>query len=284
MIYRYFLSLAGAQWTIQLPISLETGEHCDPFLTDGSEKEDIFLRYETGEAPIRGEKLRETYPRIHEDRDGYFVERERVCSFCSCIYIAKQRSARFHGWIFSGKEKNFQVLDQILAVSEMEILLSAIDAFCLHSSLIRYQNSAVLFTAPSGTGKSTQAELWEEHRGAEVLNGDRSLVRKIEGEWTAFGSPFAGSSEIYRNESAPIRCIVVLRQSKQNEVKPLAVSDAFRLLYSETVIPRWHQEVHQHLMDMLEQIIEDVPVLLLQCTPDVGAVEVLERYMEEHKL
>ena len=48
------------------------------------------------------------------------------------------------------------------------------DTLLMHGAVIAVGNKAWLFTAPSGTGKSTQAELWERYRNAEQINGDRS--------------------------------------------------------------------------------------------------------------
>ena len=59
------------------------------------------------------------------------------------------------------------------------------------ASFIRWQGRGILFSAPSGTGKSTQANLWVQHQGAEVINGDRAALRQVGGRWQAFGLPYA---------------------------------------------------------------------------------------------
>ena len=61
-------------------------------------------------------------------------------------------------------------------------LLLPFRALVFHASYVGCDGGAMLFTAPSGTGKSTQAELWRVHRGARVLNGDKAAVRStVEG-------------------------------------------------------------------------------------------------------
>lgn len=73
----------------------------------------------------------------------------------------------------------------------------------LHSSyIITQRGEALLFSAPSGTGKSTQAELWRSYAGAKVINGDRALV-KAENGVTANGILFSGTSGISENVTAP---------------------------------------------------------------------------------
>ena len=56
----------------------------------------------------------------------------------------------------------------------------------LHSSYIIYHDKAILFTGPSGIGKTTQAELWRDYQGAEIINGDVTLIRKWDGRYCAF--------------------------------------------------------------------------------------------------
>ena len=104
----------------------------------------------------------------------------------------------------------------LLNMLGLESLFLKQEVLILHASFIRWHDQGILFSAPSGTGKSTQASLWETHMGAEILNGDRAGIRYADGSWMAYGLPYAGSSRIFRNSSAPIRAIVVLRQSPEN--------------------------------------------------------------------
>ena len=59
----------------------------------------------------------------------------------------------------------------------LEKVLIAHESIILHASYVNYNGKAILFTAPSGTGKSTQAALWEEYKGAEIVNGDRVIIQ-----------------------------------------------------------------------------------------------------------
>lgn len=149
-------------------------------------------------------------------------------------------------------------------------------ALLLHAAFIRSNGRGILFTAPSGTGKSTQASLWEKHMGAEILNGDRAGIRKIGDTWHAFGLPYAGSSNIYRNESAPLKALVLLRQAKENRVSRISSAEAMRFIYPEVTIHRWDPEFVDHAVNLFLELCGDVPVYLLECLPDEGAVRTLE--------
>lgn len=149
-------------------------------------------------------------------------------------------------------------------------------ALLLHAAFIRSDGRGILFTAPSGTGKSTQASLWEKHMGAEILNGDRAGIRKIGNTWHAFGLPYAGSSNIYRNESAPLRAVVLLRQAKENRISRISSAEAMRFIYPEVTIHRWDPGFVNQAVDLFLELCSDVPFYLLECLPDEDAVRTLE--------
>lgn len=163
----------------------------------------------------------------------------------------------------------------------LEALLLKRQVLLLHSSFIRLKNGdGVLFSAPSGTGKSTQAELWRKHRTAEIINGDRAGLRKVADRWTAWGLTYAGTSGIYRNESANIVGIVVLKQSKKNAIRRLRFTEAVRYLYPEITVHRWEPASVDRVMDLLIDMISSVPVFILECRPDEEAVSVLEKALK----
>ncbi len=145
-----------------------------------------------------------------------------------------------------------------------------------HASYIRTGQGAILFTAPSQTGKSTQAALWQTHRGADILNGDKAAVR-LDGAPLVHGMPFSGTSGICCNVSAPLRCIVVLSQAPENTVRRLGASDAMRLLSQNVFADASIREEWQKTLSLLLDLISAAPVYALACTPDVRAVETLEQ-------
>lgn len=146
----------------------------------------------------------------------------------------------------------------------------------LHASFIRWHGQGVLFTGPSGMGKSTQAGLWETHAGAEVLNGDRAVCQ-IGDAVTVWGSPWAGSSGIFRNESAPLRAIVSLRQASENTLVPLYGREALAELMPRIATVPWAAEWHMRAMDLSIALVSRVPVWRLSCRPDREAVVLVRR-------
>lgn len=153
------------------------------------------------------------------------------------------------------------------------------DEIVLHTAYIEYHGKAILFSAPSETGKTTQADLWEKYRGAKTINGDRGLLFKKDGVWYAGGWPVCGSSEICENISMPVHAIVMLSQAKENIVEKLEGMKAFSPVYSQITINRWNNEAHLKAMNLIETLVSEVPVYHLACDISEDAVICLENQL-----
>ena len=62
----------------------------------------------------------------------------------------------------------------------------------IHAAAIECEGKGIVFSAPSGTGKSTQANLWKVHKKAKILNGDRPVIRVPEERSYVYGTPWSG--------------------------------------------------------------------------------------------
>lgn len=171
---------------------------------------------------------------------------------------------------------DFMTVDTVFtSLLALERRMIGLRQLILHCAYIRYQGEAILFSAPSETGKSTQAGLWEQYRGAVTVNGDRALLGQVNGRWTAQGWPVCGSSEICHNEALPIRAIVMLSQAPENTVRPLGPAEAMRLLFSQVTVNRWNPEFTGAATDLVLALAQEVPMWHLGCTISQEAVEVL---------
>lgn len=145
----------------------------------------------------------------------------------------------------------------------------------MHGALARYQGSGIIFTGPSGIGKSTQSGLWERHLGAEILNGDRVLMEFGE-QVIGHGSLAAGSSNIYRKEQVPIRAIVMLSQAKENRIERLTGMTAFKTMFPRfMILPA--PECMKETFDLVQRLVQEVPIYHLACLPDEDAVELTRK-------
>lgn len=229
----------------QLPLINKEGHWagCHYYQTE-DENSLVFYSIEQGGAP---------YACTRWNREG---------TLCECLYL-------------NGKEYCLNYSRNIWDILGMEDVLLRHSGLLLHSSFIRYRGKAVLFTAPCGTGKSTQAELWEKYEGADIINGDRAGIRHLDCGWAAFGLPYAGSSGIYRNENAPLAAVILLRQAEENRLRRMKAVEAFPDLYREITVHRWDRNFVSESTELLLQLLCEIPVYLLECRPDQEAVQLV---------
>ena len=155
-----------------------------------------------------------------------------------------------------------------------ERLLLKNDALLLHSSLVFYEGKAVLFSGPSGAGKSTQARLWQEHLGARIVNGDRTVVRKTQDGFLGGGSLWSGSDRIFCPDHAPIAGIVLVEHGTQNQLERLGF-EAFKPLLTQTLVNSWDPAFMSRVVELLSELMECIPIYRLSCRPERSAVELV---------
>lgn len=275
-MYEYTLHIAQLYIRLVAPFEIAVGSESRPFLTGYSGEEDLRVVFRQVEVlpPMPREGC--------WDEDLYYTALADVPTVYVRNYpglppyaVFRRKGKELRCLYLTGSELRINETDSILNLIGLEKILLDNSALLLHSSFIRYEGKGILFSAPCGTGKSTQADLWEKYRASETLNGDRAGVRCLDGNWTAFGMPFAGTSGIYRNESAPVAAIVTLAQGPENVIRRLRPMEAIRRLLPECSCRRWDAGFMAGMLDLLTGLIGQVPVYLLECRPDEGAVDLL---------
>ena len=250
---------------------------------------DMVLQFH-GEPPLLESPLWAPF-RIHEDMEpDYSVTRLYVQTLPkggtghSFYDGVKERNYAYS--VEQGKELTIYALEDALpwakSVHQLyeEIALPHVllkkDRMILHASYICHEGRGIIFTAPSGTGKSTQADLWHDHRGSEILNGDRAVIGLHEGIPYAFGFPMSGSSPYCENRNLPLCCVVCLHQGPENVIRRLKGREALRVLLNGTYSDPKHPGDLARNMEVALTLLS-VPIFELTCRPDVGAVEALEQ-------
>ena len=159
----------------------------------------------------------------------------------------------------------------------METLLLQHQGLLLHASLINYKGKAIAFAGPSGIGKSTQADIWHNYLGADIINGDRAALRKEGDGWYAYGCPYAGTSGIYKNDRAPLAAIILLGQAEENHLRRLTETEAFRRIYQEFSVHHWQRRFVAKATDLCLQLLAQTPIYLLECRPDESAATLVKK-------
>lgn len=174
-----------------------------------------------------------------------------------------------------------EVEPMFISLLALERHLYVYDSYILHSAYMIKDDKAILFTAPSGVGKSTQADLWVKYRGARVINGDRSLLQNQDDRVSVCGFPVCGSSCICFNEDYPIAAIVILSQGKENVVRKPSKNEVIKKLFREITINYHNMPFFDDAMTFIEELFDKVPIYSLQCDISEDAVNCLEKQLLE---
>ncbi|MGI6669081.1 MAG: hypothetical protein ACOX4M_06685 [Acetivibrionales bacterium] len=210
---------------------------------------------------------------------GYYETRQKIFAAIDADAEWKNIKITYMNNVFPDKESNRGIhyfCTQIAGAALTNHLLFK-SGLVLHASCILYDNKGIAFTAPSGTGKSTHASLWEEHKpGTVVLNDDTPAIRLTGGKPIVYGTPWSGSRIKFKNASAPLSAIVILEQAREeNSITKVAPVEAVKILMPRFILPYYERQLMDMAVKTLEGIIAEVPIYHLKCKPDAEAVELV---------
>ncbi len=151
----------------------------------------------------------------------------------------------------------------------------------LHASAINYQQEAILFSAPSTTGKSTQAKLWQKFDSSvEIINDDKPLLFKKDNRFYVIGSPFSGKTQENLNKSFPVKCILFLKQSNTNALIKLSHNDLVKKFLINTMKPK-NKNAYHHLLSTINDFIHEIPIYEFNATKDMNAVTFIHEKLDK---
>ena len=192
----------------------------------------------------------------------------------------------YHTSVRNGDETLIYVKDtQRLKGYALSLLLSHHKAYdilierhslVLHASYVVRDGRALLFSAPSGTGKSTQAHFWAEERDCPVVNEDRVILFEEGGVWYAAGCWAMGGARITSNVTLPVDTLVILSQGNENQVSPVRPSEALRRLIPQCAFTSQNGAMRQGVISVLCDLIPGVRVVSYACINHPSSVAYLE--------
>lgn len=150
------------------------------------------------------------------------------------------------------------------------------DGLMLHASAVVLDGRAYLFSAPSGTGKSTHTKLWLKVFGdrATILNDDKPALRCEDGVWYAYGTPWSGKYDINCNLRAPLAGIAIIERADTNSIEPIAAgTSAILAVLNQTVRPTSAADRNK-LLGLVDCLLARIPVWKLRCNMEEEAVRV----------
>lgn len=152
--------------------------------------------------------------------------------------------------------------------------------FMLHSSAVVMDNAAYLFSAPSGTGKSTHTQQWLKLFGerAQILNDDKPAIMVSDGRITACGTPWSGKSDLNLNAVVPLSGICFLRRSENNYIERMPAERVAYSILDQTLRPEDGERMGL-LLDMLDRVATQIPVWQMGCNISTQAAQMAYDHM-----
>ncbi|MBE5922105.1 MAG: hypothetical protein E7269_05075 [Lachnospiraceae bacterium] len=223
---------------------------------------------------------------LYRDRNVYYRELIRMMNG-SNIRAVSVYSSEFMGCagniyvderIRDGLQGELNIIDYL----PLEQMLLWQKSLILHSSFVLHHGVAILFTGPSGIGKSSQADLWRKYLQAQIINGDRAIIKwhAEKDRYFAYGSPYSGSSPYCENKSAPLVAIILLEQAEKNQIEPVSSAEAYMKLFSQVTINQTDRTSVENALEMVEQWVRKIPIYRLKCRLDKEAVELVRKVIE----
>lgn len=143
-----------------------------------------------------------------------------------------------------------------------------------HGSVVSVDNIGYLFTAKSGTGKSTHTKLWREFfkERAVMVNDDKPLLRVTENGVTAYGTPWNGKHRLSTNIGVPLNAICVLERSDENHIEKVTAESVYNMLVQQVYRPQNPQKLLKTLQ-LIDVLADSVKLYRLGCNMDISAAE-----------
>lgn len=148
------------------------------------------------------------------------------------------------------------------------------DGMLLHASAVELDGEAFLFSANSGVGKSTHTHLWLDYfEKARILNDDKPAIRKINGAYYAFGTPFSGKTDESINTGVKLSSITFIERSENNWINKLTSDQSIPLILNQTIRPHASPKHMDLVLSLIDGLLKVVPVYKLGCNISKDAVK-----------
>ncbi len=149
----------------------------------------------------------------------------------------------------------------------------------IHAAGVEFAGHGLLFPGRSGAGKSTLTRCLHEAARADtiLLSDDRIAVRRRDGVYLGYGTPWPGEAGVARNQGAPLSAMFFLAHG-DNRIQALPPHDTLARLLPVASIPWYDDELSGPILHFCEALIRDIPAFELRFTPGTEVVDMLARF------
>lgn len=214
---------------------------------------------------------------LTEEKPDFIVSIEQADIDCE---RERNRQERELEGISVSKQPDFY-LESLAVYRKIAAEMLEYDTVLIHGSAVAVDGEGYLFTATSGTGKSTHSRLWREHFGdrALMINDDKPLLRILDNKFWVCGTPWDGKHRLSSNTMVPLKGICILTRGKENSIRRVSALQAIPIMLQQCHRPADTQSVSK-MLELIDRMLKQVPVYLLKCNMDPEAAEVSYRGMQ----
>ncbi|MBR3738744.1 MAG: hypothetical protein IKN26_08410 [Eubacterium sp.] len=156
--------------------------------------------------------------------------------------------------------------ESICIYREIAEVLPSYNRCVFHGAVIEYNNKGFIFTAPSGTGKTTHISLWKKFLGDKmsIVNGDKPILHFENGEVFAYSTPYAGKERLQNHSSVKLSGICLIKRGKENKIQKVNAGDYLTEIVPQVYMPFEPLQAMKTL-EHLDELLKDVPMYVLYC-------------------
>ena len=166
-----------------------------------------------------------------------------------------------------------------------DYILNHSDGMIFHASAVAVDGDAYLFTAPSGTGKSTHTRLWKEMLGDKLtyIDDDKPIIRYIDGEFYVYGTPWNGKHRLGGNVKAKLKCVCKIYQAKENSITKAEIPEMIGVVFNQTLRPEQAEDMEK-LLSLTDKLLTKSNLYALGCNISREAAELSFKTMTGEKI
>ncbi len=174
-------------------------------------------------------------------------------------------------------------VEAIALYRKISEILPSYDAFLFHGVAIELNGGAYIITADSGVGKTTHTRLWlSEFSDVDIINGDKPIIRIIDGVVYAFGTPWNGKERYGKNSMAQVKGFVFLERAEKNRAYPILPEDAVIRFMSQIYKSRTSKLGLTKTLILANKVIKSARLVHLECNMDPESAHVCRRALTEN--
>lgn len=223
-------------------------------------------------------EIQSLYPDIHEMCAEYCFD--APCDFSVTTTqadICRERDQSAQEDVKTGKaihQFSDSYLETLAVYRKIAERMPEYDTLLFHGSCVAVDGEGYVFTAKSGTGKSTHTHLWRELLGNRVtmVNDDKPLIRITDEKAIVYGTPWDGKHHLSSKIAVPLKAVCILERSEENRIRTITPSEALPILLQQVYRPM-NAAAMARTLNLIDRLVESVRLYRLGCNMDISAAE-----------